>query len=148
MLRTEKRMRLCITLLTLNLLFIWGNSLMPGEISGAVSDWAKGLLSSILPGSDEAGTGGFWVRKLAHFTEFSALGLCLGWLFAMRNKGKIPALLWGVAAACVDETIQCFVPDRGPGIRDVCIDSAGVLFGLLSLHLVHCLYRQTWRKKQ
>lgn len=143
MLQTEKRMRLCTTLLILNLTFIWGNSLLPGVVSGAVSDWVKGVLASVFPFSEAADdSGGFWVRKLAHFTEFAALGMCLGWLFAMRNKGKIRPFLWGVAAACVDETIQCFVPDRGPGLRDVCIDAAGVLTGLLLLHLAHRIYHR------
>lgn len=144
--RTEQQMRLCITLLTLNLIFIWGNSLLPGAVSGAISDWVKGLLSGLLPLSDEAGSGGFWIRKLAHFTEFTALGICLGWLFALLNKGRIPPILWGVAAACVDETIQCFVPGRGPGIRDVCIDAAGVLTGVLLVHLVRFWRATIWRK--
>lgn len=142
MLRTEKRMRLCVTLLILNLTFIWGNSLVPGAVSGAFSDWVKGILSAILPLAGQGDAGGFWVRKLAHFSEFAALGACLGWLFAMQNKGRVFPFLWGAAAACVDETIQCFVPDRGPGIRDVCIDSGGVLFGLLVLHLLHFLYKR------
>ena len=31
----------------------------------------------------------------------------------------------------MDETIPCFVPDRGPGIKDVGIDTAGVAFGVM-----------------
>ena len=73
------------------------------------------------------------IRKLAHFTEFTALGLCLTWLFGMLQKGRLPAALWGVAAACVDESIQLFVPDRGPGLRDVGIDTCGVLTGMILL---------------
>lgn len=143
MLRTEKRMRLCITLLMLNLAFIWGNSILPGSISGAISDWVKGILAAVFRMSGTGGSGGFWVRKLAHFSEFAALGLCLGWLFAMKQKSWILPIFWGTAAACVDETIQCFVPDRGPGLRDVCIDASGVIVGLLLLHLAHFII---WRK--
>lgn len=139
-------MGLCITLLALNLIFIWGNSLLPGEISGALSDWVKGILEMLFPGVGSGGSGGFLIRKLAHFTEFAALGLCLGWLFAMMNRKPVPAFLLGVAAACVDETIQLFVPHRGPGIRDVCIDAGGVLTGILLLHLMHRLCTTTWRK--
>lgn len=133
-------MRLCITLLILNLIFIWGNSLMPGSVSGAISDWVKSILQAIFSMSEDSGSGGFWVRKLAHFTEFAALGVWFGWLAAMLGKGKILPFFCGAAAACVDETIQCFVPDRGPGIRDVLIDSSGVLTGLLLLHMCHRLY--------
>lgn len=94
MLRTEKRMRICITLLIMNLAFIWGNSLLPGEVSGAVSDWVKDALHDLLPSSGSASAGGFLLRKLAHFTEFTALGACLGWLFAMlRRKAAAPLLL-------------------------------------------------------
>lgn len=140
MLRTEKRMRLCTALLVMNLAFIWGNSLLPGAVSGAISDAVKEILKLLLPGGGQDGTGGFLVRKLAHFTEFAALGACLGWLFAMLQKGRLLPFLWGTAAACMDEAIQIFVPDRGPGIRDVCIDAGGVFTGLLLLHLGHALF--------
>ena len=130
MIRTRKRLGLCIALLTLNLAFIWGNSLMPGYISGAFSDWVKSVLSRIFAGGEDDLSGGGLLRKAAHFTEFAALGMCLAWLHGMLQKGKFRPFLWGVLAAAADETIQCFVPDRGPGIKDVCIDSCGVLAGL------------------
>ena len=137
MIRTDKRLRLCTTLLVCNLAFIWGNSLLPGEISGAFSDWVKGILAYLLPMGPDDGTGGGLLRKLAHFTEFACLGACLGWLHGMLQKGKLRPFLWGVLAASVDETIQRFVPDRGPSIKDVCIDSAGVLTGIILLWLGH-----------
>lgn len=138
MIRTEKRMRLCTALLGCCLIFIWGNSLLPGEISGAISDSVKKILAFFFEqGEQDPESSGFLLRKLAHFTEFTALGLCLRWRFAMLGKGLLPPLLWGAAAACVDETIQVFVPDRGPSLRDVCIDSCGVLLGVILLTLGH-----------
>ena len=131
--RTDKRLRLCTALLICNLVFIWGNSLLPGEISGAFSDWVKSLLAQLLPMGPDDGSGGGLLRKVAHFTEFTALGMLLAWLHGMLQKGKLRSFLWGILAASVDETIQCFVPDRGPGIKDVCIDSAGVLTGIILL---------------
>lgn len=131
--RTDKRLRLCITLLVCNLIFIWGNSLLPGEVSGAFSDWVKSILARLFSGDPNAPAGGGLLRKVAHFTEFAALGMCLAWLHGMLQKGKLLPFLWGVLAASVDETIQRFVPDRGPSIRDVCIDSAGVLTGIVLL---------------
>lgn len=133
--RTDKRLRLCITLLVCNLVFIWGNSLLPGEISGAFSDWVKSILARLFSGDPSAPSGGGLLRKVAHFTEFAALGMCLAWLHGMLQKGKLQPFLWGVLAASVDETIQRFIPDRGPSIRDVCIDSAGVLTGIVLLWL-------------
>ena len=138
MIRTEKRMRLCVTLLICCLVFIWGNSLLPGWISGAISDFAKKILELLFAqGEPGPENGGFLLRKLAHFTEFTALGMCLCWLFGMLGKGRLLPLFCGAAAACVDETIQVFVPGRGPSVRDVCIDSCGVLLGVILLTLGH-----------
>ena len=131
--RTDKRLRLCIALLICNLIFIWGNSLLPGEISGAFSDWVKSILMRLFDGGIQASSGRGLLRKVAHFTEFAALGMLLAWLHGMLQKGKLRSFLWGVLAASVDETIQRFVPDRGPAVKDVCIDSAGVLTGIILL---------------
>ena len=133
MIRTDKRLRLCTALLICNLVFIWGNSLLPGEGSGAFSDWVKAILAKLFSGDADDSSGGGLLRKVAHFTEFAALGLCLAWLHGMLQKGKLRPFLWGVLAASVDETIQRFVPDRGPSVKDVCIDSAGVLTGIILL---------------
>ena len=135
MIRTKGRLRLCVTLLVLNLVFIWGNSLLPGETSGALSDWLKNVLSAIFGSKPGASGSGGLLRKLAHFTEFTCLGMCLSWLFRMvRSKTRehisFP-LLAGIATAAIDETIQRFVPLRGPSIKDVGIDPAGVVLGIV-----------------
>ena len=143
MIRTEKRIRFCALLIVLNLAFIWGNSLLPGEVSGAFSDWVKGILAALLPaGPEDDGSSGFLLRKLAHFTEFACLGALLGWLFGMLKKGKLRPFACGVLAASVDETIQRFVPDRGPSVRDVCIDSTGVLVGIVLIWLGHTYWKR------
>lgn len=147
MIRTDKRLRLCTVLLVCNLVFIWGNSLLPGEISGAFSDWVKEILASILPGDTASPSGGGLLRKAAHFTEFTALGMCLGWLFGMLRKGRLLPFGCGVLAAGVDETIQRFVPDRGPSIWDVCIDSCGVLTGMVLLYLGHTYFKKQSTKR-
>ena len=139
MIRTEKRMRLCAALLICNLVFIWGNSLLPGEISGAFSDWVKDIVAALFPGDGEVAPGGGLLRKIAHFTEFAALGMLLTWRMGMLQKHSGFALFWGAAAACVDETIQRFVPDRGPSIRDVGIDTCGVITGMLLIFIWHSI---------
>ncbi len=142
MIRTDKRMRLCTVLLVLILAFIWGNSLMPGWISQAISNWVQNLL--VTSPSDSAGNpvGNGLLRKAAHFSEFTALGMCLGWLFGMLQKTYIWPLGCGVLAACIDETIQAFVPERAARLLDVCIDSSGVLTGVFLLWLCHWLLRK------
>ena len=135
--RTNIRLKICIFLLICNLAFIWGNSLLPAELSQAFSDWVKGTLFGMVSEGDSGEAGSTLVRKLAHFTEFAALGMLLRWLFGMLGRTGIPAFACGAAAACIDETIQMFVPERGPGILDVLLDCSGVLAGMLLLHLGH-----------
>ncbi len=142
MIRTDKRLGLCTALLVCNLAFIWGNSLLPGGISGAISDWVKKFLDALIPGEDDSPSGSGLLRKFAHFTEFAALGFLLSWRLGMLQKRRRFAFFWGAAAACVDETIQIFVPDRGPGLKDVAIDCCGVLAGMMVLHLGHTYYKK------
>lgn len=142
MIRTEKRLRICAVWLVLNLCFIWGNSLLPGEISGAFSDWVKSLLEALLPGDGVSTPGSGLLRKTAHFAEFASLGVCLFWLFSMLKKTRTLALLAGALTACADETIQMFVPDRGPSLKDVGIDTCGVITGMILLQIGYFLWRR------
>lgn len=138
---SKYRMILCITLLILNVAFIWGNSLLPREMSAAFSKFVGRIISIFFPDSitPDAGVGHGILRKIAHFLEFCSLGLLLSWLMWMLHNRTwkcltIPVAA-GVAVAAVDEIIQIFVPGRGPHIRDVGIDSAGVLLGVLLVWL-------------
>ena len=144
--RTPKRLCLCICLLAVNLAFIWGNSLLPGEVSGALSGWVHMLIKAIFPGNGEISQGHGLLRKLAHFSEFCALGMLLSWLFAMLKERKwafiLPSLACGCLTACVDETLQRFVPGRGPSIKDVGIDSAGVILGIGLLLLGYTIHQK------
>ena len=147
MIRTDRRMRICTTLTVLILTFIWGNSLMSAEASHALSEWVKTLLAPFLAdNSVVVQEDNPIIRKLAHFTEFAALGACLVWRCGMLGRRPHRAFLAGFAAAAIDETIQLFVPERGPGILDVLLDSSGVLAGMLLLYLGHTLLKK--RTKQ
>lgn len=145
MIKTKGRMRFCIILLMLNLLFIWGNSLMPGEVSEAISMWIKGLLFPSGSGAVNPQLGHGLLRKIAHFMEFGCLGAILCWMVSMLGKKPWRSLIYSILAACADEGIQCFVPDRGPGIRDVLIDTAGATLGMLLLLAGYAGYK---RRKQ
>jgi len=147
MIRTDRRMRLCTAMIAAILTFIWGNSLLRGEQSQALSQWVKGLLAGVLrPGSPITGEGGL-LRKIAHFTEFSALGFCLAWRCGMRGKKPIGGFLFGAAAAATDETIQRFVPGRGPSLWDVLLDCSGVLTGMLLCYLGHTILKMRKNNK-
>ena len=142
MIRTDRRMRLCAVLLVMNLCFIWGNSLLPGEVSGAFSDWVKQLLTAVFGSLGPEDSGGGLLRKFAHFSEFAALGLLLSWLFGMLRKKKFWPFLCGFLTACTDETIQRFVPQRGPSVWDVLLDTGGVLVGMLLLYAGHTVLKK------
>ena len=142
MIRTDKRLRICSVLLVANLAFIWGNSLLPGEISGAFSDWVKNLIAALFPYEGPAQESGGLIRKIAHFTEFACLGMCLSWLLGMLKKKKYWPFVLGTAAAAIDETIQIFVPGRGPGVKDVLIDSCGVAAGMILIYLGHIYFKR------
>ena len=79
----------------------------------------------------------FMIRKLAHFSEFGALGFfaCLH-IWEAREKlrelpGRLILFAWGFASfyAVTDEIHQIFSDSRGPQVRDVLIDSAGAALG-------------------
>ncbi|MEE1037156.1 MAG: VanZ family protein [Oscillospiraceae bacterium] len=146
MISSDKRIRLCIALLVMNLAFIWGNSLLPGELSAAFSDWIREILTKLLPNLEVGRKGTGLLRKIAHFTEFCTLGMCLGWLAGMLARPQGWALAGGVLAACIDETIQVFVPDRGPSLFDVGIDSCGVLTGIALLQIGYSIVKQNMKE--
>ena len=131
-----RRIRFVTALIAVNIAFIWGNSLLPGEISGALSDWLASILGGGIPGT---GTG--LLRKLAHFSEFGCLGFLLAylaWLKGERGHHLISlALLGGLLTACADESIQMLTPDRGPSLVDVWIDTCGVATGVAALFVIN-----------
>ena len=76
----------------------------------------------------------FYVRKLAHFTEYFVLCLLI-FRIAKHYVARNSALLmsWGlaVAYACTDEWHQSFIPGRGAAISDVGIDAMGAALAAL-----------------
>lgn len=75
------------------------------------------------------------VRKCAHFTEFLLLGisarLCLESWMGKRKTHSGLAWAGGTLYAALDESHQLLVDGRSGQIRDVGIDSGGVLAGVL-----------------
>ena len=144
----KKRKALCCVLIALNLALIWGNSTLPGGVSMELSDGFLALLSQGLPAL--AVIGSILIRKLAHFSEFACLGLLLGWLLSPEGgfRGFAAPALLGTLAACVDGTIQRFVPGRESSLIDVWIDIFGVCAGILLLRLGYrCIRRRKERKQ-
>lgn len=95
----------------------------------------------------------FPVRKCAHASEYAVLGvLILGtaYSFSEDQEKKSALISWciGTAYAATDEFHQLFVPGRSCQFRDVCIDGAGVLAGVLLFSLIkHQIEKYREKKK-
>jgi len=74
------------------------------------------------------------VRKNSHFFAYLVLGILM--LNSLRRSGIsgyssiVLALLFCVLYAITDEVHQLFVPGRGGQVKDVIIDSSGVIAGI------------------
>ena len=131
----KKYLRILYILLGCTLLFIWGNSLMPASLSGAISAFVKDILSHILSFMEDSEGDGL-LRKLAHGLEFAALGAELFLIGKEKHWPRSGLLLSGLGVSLLDETIQLFVEGRNGAIRDVWIDMGGFCFGILVCFLV------------
>lgn len=92
----------------------------------------------------------FYVRKLAHFSEYALLGIALSipmYAYHVR-KWKLPlsAGLICFIYAALDEFHQNFSYGRSPQFRDVLIDTSGALVGILIGWLIsHICARTVFR---
>ena len=83
------------------------------------------------------------VRKLAHFVLYTLGGMLITIMFInfkeYITKTKIASFLLGATYAITDEIHQLFIPGRSGEIRDVLIDSTGVLLGVFIIYLLMCI---------
>ena len=118
------------------ILFIWGHSMMPGEVSGEesgiVADFLRSLFSLEMEDLDHI------VRKCAHFTEYAVLGaiIMLDTLVLAKRFFHMAALFTGLFVPVVDETIQIFAVDRSGVLTDVWLDFFGFITGLALCALI------------
>lgn len=139
-----------ISLLILS--FIFGNSLQSREESSKRSSGIADLLRPLLDpfGWLTEDTFHHLIRKLAHFTEFSILGMCLSGIAVntawQGSKRWAMPVLWSFAAALTDENIQRFT-GRACQFKDVMLDLIGAIFGITLVFLVIWLrYRYRGKK--
>ena len=125
--------------------FIWWNSSKNGEESSGIS---QGVLYEIMQIFARIGISTditeHIIRKLAHFTEFTALGILLSidtvlFLKNMKLYVWIPLFI-GLLVALIDETIQLFPIGRSSSVKDVWIDFSGVIFGTILLLVLKQIY--------
>lgn len=151
--RASKRFTAVIfTLTALTVLFAWVHSCFPADLSSRESEGVFQIVYWFfsLFGAGEALTQQL-IRKLAHFSEFTAIGglmLSCGYCFDRLKPQRylVVALFGGLLTAVIDETIQLFTEGRAGMIVDVWIDFGGVAFGALAMLGIYTLYRR--RKKK
>ena len=93
------------------------------------------------------------IRKLAHVAEFAGFAFFIrltleSWFGPSRKTQKskkltLQSLLGGFLYACSDEIHQIFVVGRSASLRDILIDTTGVLIGvLISLLALRIIYNR------
>ncbi|MEA4888168.1 MAG: VanZ family protein [Clostridiaceae bacterium] len=142
---------LIFILLLTTIAFIWSNSLQSIPESQERSLGVMDKITSVL--EVFVGKGNVTdhlVRKLAHFTEFSALGCELALLAVLRKSVRlqpfINCLFIGLAVAVIDETIQIF-SNRGSQVSDVLLDFSGSVTGIVFVLLIRWLVLAIRRKR-
>ena len=94
----------------------------------------------------------FLVRKCAHMSEYALLSLAaLYWLssFPLPYRRRfVAAAAISAAYAASDEFHQRFVPGRSGEVRDVLIDAAGAVLGLLMFSLLRYLVLRYRAKRE
>ena len=136
----DRKTKLHMIITIAMMVFIFVQSALPGDLSGAESGFFVNMLHA-LTGLDQQ-TLSLLIRKAAHFTEYMILGILLFinvsdlQKIQEKKQSALTALTawtaaWtvGTAYAVTDEIHQNFVPGRACAATDVLIDSAGVAAG-------------------
>ncbi len=88
----------------------------------------------------------FLVRKCAHVTEYVLLSIFttifLRAYGQMQVKRYLTAAIFCVLVAISDEVHQLFVPNREGSVRDVLIDTLGVIIGIALIVVVRKILRR------
>ena len=86
------------------------------------------------------------VRKLAHYSIYTIGGILIllhvNLYKISANKKVIISQLIGTLYAATDEVHQLFVPGRSGEIRDVCLDSLGVITGIIITLIIHKMIKR------
>ena len=92
-----------------------------------------------------------YIRKAAHFTEYFLLAVSVAfplYVYGLRGiRLMVFAGLFCVGYAVLDGYHQSFIDGRTPGVKDVCIDSAGAFLGTIVTRIVGWTGRMTIFRK-
>ena len=118
------------------------------EQSSPLTEWINGILSHLpIPFSVTEN----FVRKAAHFTEYSILGVMLSvtyhLYFHKKSKVLLAAVPTGAVVASCDELIQLIPAGRSAQVSDVLLDCCGAIFGTLIVIMFISIIELKRRKK-
>lgn len=147
--QTSLRFRVIVFILTEGMVtFAFVHSSMPADLSGEESESVMDFLQYIFNffGFNAELTDHI-VRKAAHFTEYTAIGMllvCCAYSFSRTKPYRYYSqiLFAGLATAVCDETIQLNVPGRSGQITDVLLDFSGVITGAVIMLIFYSVYRK------
>ena len=143
-----------LTLLWMTVIFMFSakNADDSTEQSSFVTNILMNIFSNVYRDSDISDkmqiieSMSFAIRKAAHFSIYSVLGLLsflsVYYLTKFSNKTPFISLLICFIYACSDETHQLFVSGRSGQLRDVFIDFSGALLMTLIILAVRKIYRK------
>lgn len=110
------------------------------ELSSGVVEMLLRILLVVFPIDGESTYLHFLVRKAAHFFAYFMLSIFV--MYAIRSlvtnllKSTFLSLLICILYAISDEIHQLYIPGRSGEVRDVLIDSAGSLSGLILYFII------------
>lgn len=131
-----------VTLIWMGVIFYLSSqpATQSAHLSTGVKNELLGILGHFIPGIEtlEITSLDFYIRKNAHFIAYFILAvlMLLALLQSAVPKPVNLALLFCLLFAISDEFHQLFVPGRSGQFRDVLIDGAGALLGVLVTALV------------
>jgi len=140
---SKKILTFILIILWMGLVFYFSSqaSDVSSELSGGITRFILEKIG-VLEGKtiEEQGIIETIVRKLAHYSIYTLGGILIMLhidLYKISDKRKI-FLSWtlGTIYAITDEIHQLFVAGRSGEIRDVCIDTLGVITGICILMLI------------
>ena len=142
-----------IILLILHMWIIFGFSNQNGEESGSISRKITQMITRNIKSIQELEKIEkekvlkkieHFIRKLAHFSIYTILGIilmCLMLTYNLKIKNRIIISgVIGLLYAISDEIHQSFIPNRAPLVGDVFIDFSGVIVGILMVFIVNRIF--------
>lgn len=152
MFKNIKRL-LYIILNILIICFIFYNSIKNGEESSNASRVVLNYINQFFEIiGTEINITGYFIRKMAHFVEFFALGLSITLLFNSFLELKIQILGYPLFLCTIipvlDEYIQKFSIGRSSEVSDILIDFSGAFFGIILIFIISIIKNKITKDKK